>query len=762
MSPRCWSVLLAAVPLISATSPNETFVLLDGGGKLTADNQERARRGYTPCSTFKIPNSLIVLETGVASDPGFTLEYDPKRDGEQYGAWNRDLDLRSALRESAAWYYRELARRVGPQRMRQYLDRFDYGNADMSGGIDGFWIGGGLRISAKEQVRFLQRFRENRLGIPLRTTATVQDMLLLETTPVYRWYGKTGTCTAKNEAVAWHVGFVERAGAVIYYALNFGGGPVRELYRRRPALIRARLHRAGLIDAQPPGAAAQVRARIQSAIDSFPATVSLFATNLDSGETFAIRPDERVRTASTIKLPIMAAAFAAVAEGRAKWDDTLELREQDKIGGSGVLREFSDGLRVPLRDLVHLMIVVSDNTATNLVLDRITADYVNAQMDKYGVPQTRALRKVLRGDDTTAAGHSREGLREEFRRFGLGVSTPREMVALLGKIERREVVSPEASREMLAILQRQQYKDGIGRRLPSQNVASKSGSLDLLRSDVGLVRYAGGRLALAITVDGMRRTDYSPENAGSILISELTGMLLDGLSVPLANLGEPEKIVELKAAMDHVQGIEIEGERLWVTWVDRKRRTGHLSEFELATGKLLRSIPVHEAARYHPGGLAASAEALWLPVAEYRPGGSSVIQRRNKRTLAVEQQWEVPDHIGCVAAANRRLYGGNWDARQLYVWDESGRLLDKRDNPAGARYQDMKFAAGHLVASGLRGNEGAIDWLDPQDFRLLRRIRAGKTNRGVPFTLEGMALSAGRLYLLPEDAPSRLFTFVLQ
>jgi hypothetical protein len=259
----------------------------------------------------------------------------------------------------------------------------------------------------------------------------------------------------------------------------------------------------------------------------------------------------------------------------------------------------------------------------------------------------------------------------------------------------------------------------------------------------------------------MPRTDYSPENAGSVLISELTGILLEALSVPVSNLGTPEKVIELKAEMDHVQGIEVEGDRLWVSWVERSKHTGHLGEFELGSGKLLRSVPVHQGERYHPGGLAAEDESLWLPVAEYRPESSSIVQRRSKRTLAVESEWGVSDHLGSIAVSNGRIYGGNWDARQLYVWDRSGKLIEKRDNPARTRYQDMKAAGGALVASGLRADEGAIDWLDFRDFRLIRRVRAGKTDRGVQFTHEGMAISGNRLYLLPEDSPSRLFIFEL-
>jgi beta-lactamase class A len=268
--------------------------------------------------------------------------------------------------------------------------------------------------------------------------------------------------------------------------------------------------------------------RLRASIGGQSGTVSLFAKNLDTGVTYGIRENERVRTASTIKLPIMAAVFNAVAEHKAQWTDESTLHDAEKVSGTGILREFSEGLRVPLRDLVHLMIVVSDNTATNLVLDHVPADYVNTYLDKIGFKDTRALRKVLAGN--SPSGVSEAGRKEENQRFGLGVATPREMVLLLEKIDHGEIVSEGACREMIAILGRQQYKTGIGRRLGAMEVASKSGSLDRLRSDVGLVSSPGGKLAIAITVDDLPATDYSPDNAGEILISELTKLLVEGLA----------------------------------------------------------------------------------------------------------------------------------------------------------------------------------------------------------------------------------------
>lgn len=278
-----------------------------------------------------------------------------------------------------------------------------------------------------------------------------------------------------------------------------------------------------------PALPAELDQRIEAATKGFQGTVSLFAKNLDSGKTFALKADEPVRTASTIKLPIMAALFRAAAEGQVTWSERLLLRDEDKVSGSGVLREFSGGIRLPFRDVMHMMIVVSDNTATNLILDRITADKVNEEMDRYGLKRTRSLRKV-RGDGNVLkapSGWSKAGLLEENKRFGLGVSTPREMVLLLELISSGKAVGEAASKEMLEILKRQQDNSGIARRLPGLEVASKSGALDALRSDVGIVYSKRGRIAIAITVDGMPKIDYTPDNAGSILIADLSRILVE-------------------------------------------------------------------------------------------------------------------------------------------------------------------------------------------------------------------------------------------
>ena len=271
---------------------------------------------------------------------------------------------------------------------------------------------------------------------------------------------------------------------------------------------------------------------LHSQIAGFQGTVTLYAKNLDTGATVGIRPKDPVRTASTIKLPIMAAVFDAVAHGKAKWTDLLTVTPQEKVSGSGVIgSEISDGVQLPIRDVLHLMIVLSDNTATNMILERFTADAVNAYLDSIGIKTTRSMRKV-RGDGNqlkSPSGYSAAGRLPENEKYGLGVSTPYDMVTILEKLERGELVSPEASKEMLAVLKRCQDSTGMRRSLGDIPIVNKTGSLEALRSEAGIAYSKGGRIALAITVDDMPKPDWTPDNPGSRLIAQLAKTIVEGL-----------------------------------------------------------------------------------------------------------------------------------------------------------------------------------------------------------------------------------------
>ena len=270
--------------------------------------------------------------------------------------------------------------------------------------------------------------------------------------------------------------------------------------------------------------------QVRQEIKDFKGRVTLFAKNLDTGASYGISQDERMRTASTIKVPIMAATFALVAEGKVKWSDELVLTKEKKVSGAGILPDFGDGLRLTLRDAVHLMIMLSDNTATNLVLDHVTADAVNEKLESFGLKLTRSLRKIGGGGESKLFSADWNKKPDgSSSRYGIGVATPREMVELLEKIERGSIVSPEACKEMISILKRQQYHDGIARSVKEMETASKPGALDALRSDIGIFYTKRGRIAMAITCDEMPTIDWSVDNAGQLLMAKLALVLIAGL-----------------------------------------------------------------------------------------------------------------------------------------------------------------------------------------------------------------------------------------
>lgn len=265
-------------------------------------------------------------------------------------------------------------------------------------------------------------------------------------------------------------------------------------------------------------------ARVRAELEGFKGKVYLFAKNLETGESYSYQGDDSVRTASTIKIAVMIEAFARVAEGRAKWTDELVLTKSARYGGSGILPELSDGLRLTLQDCVRLMMTLSDNTATNMVLDYLGTDSVNSRMNSLGLKQTRLMRRVGGGGETT------EGKIAVNKRFGLGASSPHEMVQILERLERGDIVSQQASKEMIELMKREQSRYAIGRTIANVPMASKYGALDALRSCVAVLYSKQGRIAIAITVDEMPEVNWSVDNPGYLLMSRLSRIVLDSLT----------------------------------------------------------------------------------------------------------------------------------------------------------------------------------------------------------------------------------------
>jgi beta-lactamase class D len=186
---------------------------------IIASDRERSGEGRLPASTFKIANSLIALETGVVQDPDKDVfKWDGvKRANED---WNKDHTLRSAIAVSAFPVYQEIARRIGQEQMQKYVDLFEYGNRNIGGGIDTFWVSGDLRIDPVQQVDFVDRLRRGVLPISKRSQELVRDILPVTKVGDAIIRAKTGLTDGEHGSLGWLVGWAEKGSANTVFALN--------------------------------------------------------------------------------------------------------------------------------------------------------------------------------------------------------------------------------------------------------------------------------------------------------------------------------------------------------------------------------------------------------------------------------------------------------------------------------------------------------------------------------------------------------------
>jgi beta-lactamase class D len=228
-------ILTALTPLAAQSQDFERFfggrsgclVLLDvAKHQFVRNDAVRCAARLSPWSTFKIPNSLISLELGIVSDTDQATKWDGiVRDRPE---WNRDQTLSSAFSLSAVWYYQRLARAIGKRRMRDYLRKIHYGNEDISGGIDRFWLGSSLRISADEQVDFLRRMIEGQLPFSARSVQALEDIMVVARTPDEVLRGKTGMGGPADSSLNWFVGYLERGKNLYIFATNIQGPNIND------------------------------------------------------------------------------------------------------------------------------------------------------------------------------------------------------------------------------------------------------------------------------------------------------------------------------------------------------------------------------------------------------------------------------------------------------------------------------------------------------------------------------------------------------
>jgi beta-lactamase class A len=244
--------------------------------------------------------------------------------------------------------------------------------------------------------------------------------------------------------------------------------------------------------------------------------VAIAVKDLDSRQAVYFNADEVLPTASLIKFPVMLEAYMQVLEGKVKLEDLVTLKNADKVPGSGILTyHFSEGATFPLRDAVRLMMVYSDNTATNLVLDKIGIASTGRRMKSWGFPHTKIHAKVFMASTTSID-------KEASKKYGLGSTTAREMVGLLEKLQQRDLATPQACKEMIGHMKKCEDATKLKRFLPERiEVAHKTGTVDDVKTDAGILYLPAGPVAICVlTAQNADRT-YKTDNAANVLIGRV-------------------------------------------------------------------------------------------------------------------------------------------------------------------------------------------------------------------------------------------------
>ena len=219
-SALAWEETISLGEVFSSAKVQGTFVLNDSStGSFVGFNRARAETRFSPASTFKIPNSIIGLETKAITSVDEAIPYTGPADP-FIREWKRDMGLREAIKISNVPIYQELARRIGLARMREGVTKLNFGNMNIGESVDTFWLTGPLRISAVEQTQFLAQLALEKLPVSKSAQQAVQEITLLESNNDAALYGKTGWQNAPNNGVGWWVGWVTKQQRIYAFALN--------------------------------------------------------------------------------------------------------------------------------------------------------------------------------------------------------------------------------------------------------------------------------------------------------------------------------------------------------------------------------------------------------------------------------------------------------------------------------------------------------------------------------------------------------------
>jgi len=268
----------------------------------------------------------------------------------------------------------------------------------------------------------------------------------------------------------------------------------------------------GTLRAEPPS----LEARILPLVQAHKGKVAVAVKHLTTGDSYFLEADQPMPTASLIKFPIMVETYFQASEEKFKMSDVLTLTKDEMVQGSGILTtHFSPGATFSIRDTVRLMIAFSDNTATNMVLDKIGIPSTNERMAKLGLKETRINAKVFKGSSTSIDP-------ARTKKYGLGSTTARDMITLLELLYQDKLISPAISKEMREHLVKCDDKDKFPRFLPaSVKVFHKTGSVSDARTDAGILEFAGGPVAICVLTNENEDKRWVLDNAGDRLCATI-------------------------------------------------------------------------------------------------------------------------------------------------------------------------------------------------------------------------------------------------
>lgn len=285
----------------------------------------------------------------------------------------------------------------------------------------------------------------------------------------------------------------------------------------RPAALALLLLALLPLQGSAQGSLQALRPALEQRIARHKGTVAVSVLDPRTGESLSIRGDEPFPSASIIKVPVLVELFQQVKDGRLRMEDPITLIEADKVPGSGMLQFLSTPHQLTVRDAALLMTIVSDNTATNILLDKVGLRAVGARMEALGLPRTKVHSKSFMRQTSIAPDSS--------ARYGLGVITANEMSRLLALIYRGEAVSPEASKEMVEMLKKQFYSEGIPRHIAATAVAHKTGSLDAARHDCGIVYSQEKDYVLCVLTKDNADQSWGIDNEAHLLIADIARLV---------------------------------------------------------------------------------------------------------------------------------------------------------------------------------------------------------------------------------------------